>query len=147
MPFCRKKTLFRECLVLILLIFAPAAVCGETIDLKLNGDSLSAKIEDAPIKQIVQKLQAKKTIWVKGTENLPETNLSVEFEGLDFREGLERILSSLNYCLIYGTEGKLAGVIILSNPGAKAGPSRNSKSSLREKSKKQSSKRSSKRKR
>lgn len=140
----RKKADFPLCLVLLILLSCPATARCETIKLRVEGDSLTAKFEDAPVKQIVQEIQEKKTIWVKGTENLPETSLSMEFEDLPFREGLERILSSTNYCLIYGQGGNLDGVIILSNPSAKTDTSRKAGTSSREKTTKRSSRRSTK---
>ena len=88
-----------------------------TISLDFKKEGLSATIEDASLKAVVEKIAQKEDIWIKGAKKLSEDAYSVTFKDLSIRDALERILSSFNYCLFLGRGKKVLGVIIVSRQG------------------------------
>lgn len=94
------------------------AQAGE-IDLDFENQSLSAHIERAPLKAVVEKIAKRKGIWIKGDQYLTDENYSVQFKNLSVEGALERILSSMNYCLILDQKNEVLGLILIDN-GRKA---------------------------
>jgi hypothetical protein len=89
------------------------------IELKVNHQTISAKIMEAPLRDIIATIEKKGIwfkLWFKGKESVLNEKVSVRFKGLPLKEGLERILSSLNHCLIFDHNGVLSGVILLGKP-------------------------------
>lgn len=74
---------------------------------------MSADIEEAPVKAVIEKIKEERGIWVKGSHHLTDQRFSVDFEDLPVQDGLERILSRMNHSLLFDQYGKLLGVIIL----------------------------------
>ena len=132
LTYTRLKT--AETIVLCLLLISiisftsvplPHADAG-TISLNFKKEGISAIIENASLKAVVKKIAKKEDIWIKGTKKLSDEIYSVEFEGESVREALKRILSSFNYCLFLGPQGKVLGVIIVSKRGRKSIPNKRS---------------------
>jgi hypothetical protein len=66
-----------------------------TIELEFQDNVFSADIEDAPLPAIVEKIEEKQDIWVKGIHRPPPREYSVEFEDIPLCDGIERILSKI----------------------------------------------------
>lgn len=88
------------------------------IQLDFRNNALSAHIEDAPLPAVIAEIKEEQNIWVKGMQRLPQREYSVEFENIPLTEGLERILSPINHCLVFDSDGALEGIVILSSPSA-----------------------------
>ena len=105
-------------LLLISIIFFTSVLVAHadagTISLDFNKEGLSATIEDATMKAVIEKIAKKKDIWIKGAEKLSGEMYSVEFDGVSVREAFKRMLSSFNRCLFIDRKGALLGVIIIS---------------------------------
>ena len=97
-----------------------------TISLDFKKEGLSATIEDASLKAVVEKIAKKEVIWIKEAKKLSGEMYSVTFEDLSIRDALERILSSFNYCLFLSRQGEVLGVIIVSKQGRKPIPHKRS---------------------
>ena len=97
--------------------FAPAS--AGSMDLQFQKQTVSAKIDQTPVKAVIERICNQKGIWIKGKKNIPDTLYSVNFEGIQLRRALERILSScsINYCLVLGASRRIRGLIFL--PGEK----------------------------
>jgi len=128
LTYARLKT--AEAIVLYLLFISiiffmpipvPYADAG-TISLDFKNEGISATIEDASVKAVVEKIAEKEDIWIKGAKKLSGEMYSVEFEGLSIQDALERILSSFNYCLFLSRPGEVLGIIIVSRQGGKPIP-------------------------
>jgi hypothetical protein len=83
------------------------------MNLKIQGKALSADLKNIPLKFILEKLERERGIWFKGDESLFNEQVTVQFEGLSLEDGLKRILSSINYCLLFDQDRKMDGVILL----------------------------------
>jgi hypothetical protein len=86
------------------------------IDLRFRGHTFTAKIEDAPLERVMDRIREKTGIWFRiwsgGT--FESEKISVTFKDLSIKGGLERILSSVNYSLFFDESG-VVGVMILDN--------------------------------
>jgi len=87
------------------------------IDLDFKKQTLSAKIERAPLKGVIARIKEEKNIWFKfwfkSNGSLLNEQVSVRFKSLPLQDALERILSGLNHSLIFNKDGDLLGVILL----------------------------------
>jgi len=87
------------------------------IDLKLQNGLFSANLDRVPLKEIIKRLEAKKGIRFEGSDSLFEEKITVRFTNLSLENGLKRILSSMNYSLIFNRENQLQGVFIIAKNG------------------------------
>ena len=78
----------------------------------VNGDAFSARVEDSPLKAVAEQIEIKTGIWFKSGGAFPEKKVSVAFERLPFEEGLERILSKMNYSLVFDDDDEIVGVFL-----------------------------------
>lgn len=78
----------------------------------VDGKVFSAHVEDSSLKAVAEEIESKTGIWFKSDGALPEEKVSVEFEGLPFEDGLERILSKVNYSLVSDEEDEIVGVFL-----------------------------------
>lgn len=91
-----------------------------TISLDFKKEGLSARIEKASMKDVIEKIAEREGIWIKGAEKLSEEVYSGIFEGLSIRDALKRILLSFNYCFFLDGEEKVLGVIVVGKRGRRA---------------------------
>jgi hypothetical protein len=77
-----------------------------------EGEVFSAHVEDSSLKAVAEEIESKTGIWFKWGGALPDEKVSVDFEGLPFEDGLERILSKLNYSLVFDDEDEIVGVFL-----------------------------------
>jgi len=95
------------------------------IDLTVEDETLSARLRGIPLKIILEKLERERGIRFRGDSSLLEEEVTVQFTQLPFVEGLKKILTTMNYSLIYGKNGKLVGVIVIgkgrADPGVTTG--------------------------
>jgi hypothetical protein len=101
-------------------VFAPVLARGGDIDLTIEGGVLSARLKEAPLKIILERLERETGTWFRGDPSVLEEEVTVQFTELPLEEGLKRILSSMNYSLIYDSNEKPVGVIFIGK--GKAGP-------------------------
>lgn len=90
-----------------------------SVELNLSNQTLSAKIKEAPLRDVIETMEKEGVwfkLWLKGKESVLDERVSVTFTGLPVQQGLERILSTLNHCLVFDRNGRLSGVILLGKP-------------------------------
>ena len=89
------------------------------VNLLIDKNTLSADIEGASLEAVLTQIRQKTGLyyktWFGGNQTLSE-KVSVRFNRLSFKEGLERILSNVNHSLVL--EGSsVAGVMLFGKPG------------------------------
>ena len=99
-------------------IFSPLFAGGGTVDLSIEGDTLSVNLKAIPLKDILEKLEKEKGIWCRGDESVLGERISVQFTGLSLEGGMKRILASMNYSLLFDKESRLIGVIVVGKSGS-----------------------------
>ena len=84
------------------------------MNLRFSGDTLTAEIEDTPLKAVLEEIEDKKGIWfhVCSKGSLEGERISIQFKDLSIRGALERILSSMNYSLIFD-QSNVLGVMLM----------------------------------
>jgi hypothetical protein len=109
------KTAFIHSFVCLALLFLLCSAKAEemVMDLNIKDNTISANLIEAPFKDIIEKIEKEKGIWFKGSDSITDEKLSVQFQDLSLQEALGRILSVLNYSLIFDKDSKLVGVFIV----------------------------------
>lgn len=95
-----------------------------TINLDFGNRTLSANIRKAPLSAILREMKKEGIrfrIWLKGSKVSLDEKVSVQFKDLPIRDGLKRILSTMNHSLIFDNHGKLLGVFLLGKPARARG--------------------------
>jgi hypothetical protein len=77
-----------------------------------EGEVFSAHVEDSSLKAVAEEIESKTGIWFKSGGALPDEKVSVDFDGLPLEDGLERILSKMNYSLVFDDEDEIVGVFL-----------------------------------
>jgi hypothetical protein len=93
-------------------VFPPVLAQAAGIDLTFQGDLLSANLQKTQLKEILETLEKEKGILWTGNSSLLEDEITVQFKNLSLNEGVRRILSSMNHCLIFDANQRLAYVMI-----------------------------------
>jgi len=93
--------------------FSPAWSGEKDMALDFQGQTFSAFLQAAPLRFILEKLEKEKGIWFKGASSLLGEEITVQFTSLSLEDGMKRILSSMNYSLVFGRNGELHGVVII----------------------------------
>jgi hypothetical protein len=81
-------------------------------ELHCDGKSLSAHLENVPLKHVLESLKKERGIWFQGEASILDEQVTVQFTKLPLKTGLERVLASLNYSLVFNREGTILGVIV-----------------------------------
>jgi hypothetical protein len=112
-----------SCVVAVCLLFfsyAPTAAQEGEISLDFKGKTCSANVDQVPLRQVLDTIKKKRGIWYKAwstSQPALDEEISVHFEGLPIKEGMERLLSDVNHTLVF--EGSsLVGVMIFGKPPA-----------------------------
>ena len=87
------------------------------VNLTIKGETLSAKLKEIPLKDILEKLEREIGIWFKGDESVFAEMVSVQFKDLSLEDGLKRILAFKNYSLLFDRDTGVVGVIVLGQSG------------------------------
>ena len=123
----RKRTMtFHSGLVLIFaalsLFSCTSALAADLVNVK--DGSLSVNLKDTSLLEVARDIEKQSGVWFRGDETLFQEKISVTFNDLTLEEGLKRILTNLNYSLMFDTKNKIAGVMVMGegNPaGAQPG--------------------------
>jgi hypothetical protein len=115
------KEILSLIVVVYFLFIDPTALFAEWI--RIYGDptdqTMSVDIKQAPLKSVIDRIKAKKRIWVKGAYYLSDNHISVKFKDLTIEEGMKRILSTINHSLMFDQKGNLLGVVIVKTRDSK----------------------------
>ena len=108
---------------LLILLATGVSLCGYqkrvtaqegNIYLRFTEQAFTARIEGAPLQTVIDRIKKERDIWfqVWSAEGLEGEKISVTFSDLSIKDGLERILSSMNYSLFFDESG-VVGVMLL----------------------------------
>ena len=110
----RLKTVF--CAGLIVSFFVgffdyQHALCAEAVSVK--DGLLSVNLKDNSLLEVARDIESQSGVWFRGDETLFQEKISVTFNDLPLEEGLKRILTNLNYSLMFDNKNKVAGVMVM----------------------------------
>lgn len=83
------------------------------IYLDFENQIITAKLEEAPLRSVFERIKREKHLWIKGSRFLLDEKVSVQFKDLSIEDGLQRILRNMNHCLIFDQHSNLLGVIVV----------------------------------
>jgi hypothetical protein len=98
------------CLAAGLICSSPAA--AEDLSLQFEGENFSAHVEDSPLKVVADRIEKEKGIWFKAGEVLMQKKVFADFDDLPLEQGLEVILSRMNYSLVFDGKDEIVGVFL-----------------------------------
>jgi hypothetical protein len=112
-------------ITLFLLMFMHTNVSSEEsrLYIKINNRQVSANIKNTPLKKVIDQIKQEKNIWFNTgfiqDASLLDNDISVRFGNVNMKEGLDRILSGINYSIFF--EGnKVVGVMLFGEPGKRS---------------------------
>jgi hypothetical protein len=114
---------------IFLISFSYASSDNQRIDIKFNGQTMSADLEHVALRLILEKIKSEKGMWFKGNESVLEERVSVQFKDFPVQEGLKRILFDINHVLFFDYDKKLVGVFIVGKEDAGRAVSRHAATS------------------
>ena len=74
---------------------------------------LSVNLKDNSLLEVARDIEKQSGVWFRGDETLFQEKISVTFNDLPIEEGLKRILSNMNYSLMFDAKNKVAGVMVM----------------------------------
>ena len=83
------------------------------VDLVFKKETLSANLNEVPLKVVLEKISREKGIWIKGKESVLEGKVSLQFQDLSLHDGLKRILAQCDHSLVFNRSGRLIGLYIV----------------------------------
>jgi hypothetical protein len=88
---------------------------AEAIRLRYTKDALSARLDKAPLSDVLAEFERQSGAEIRGNLRSPR-EVSAEFEAVPIAEALHRLLGDQNFALVYGREGGLRAVKLLGGP-------------------------------
>ena len=85
---------------------------AESISLDFQGATFTASLDEAPLRNVFEKVQQETGIWFNAPESLLDERVSVQFENLSVQEGLKRILHTMNHSFLFDQDNNLIGAFV-----------------------------------
>lgn len=104
------------------LLLAPLCSWAERVSIQEG--RISVDLQDADVLSVAKDIERQTGITFKGDESLLEEKISVSFKDLPLEQGIKRILTNLNYSLVFDSRGEVSEVKLMSEgTSASASPS------------------------
>lgn len=103
----------------VLLFMGAGSAVGEGPSITFEEESFSAHLEELSLKAVTEKIESETGIWFQAGEALLQERVSVAFDELSFEDGLDRILSTMNYSLVFDEDEEIVGVFLFRRLDAK----------------------------
>jgi len=110
----QKTTVLSALIALLVIFFYPIVFVAseEWNTLIFQGETLTAILEEESLENIFEKFQKETGIWFRVPESELDERVSVQFENLSIKEGLKRILRTMNYSLLFDQDNNLIGAFV-----------------------------------
>jgi hypothetical protein len=92
-----------------------SAETAESIQLRYAKDLLSARLDKAPLSDVLAEFERQSGAEIRGNLRSPR-DVSAEFEAVPIAEAIHRLLGDQNFALVYGRDGGLRAVELLGAP-------------------------------
>jgi len=109
-----KDKVFAALMTILLIFCLPIESAASEISkiLVFQGATITANLKEEPLRNIFARVHRETGIWFKIPESELNERVSVQFENLSIREGLKRILRTMNYCLLFDRDNNLIGAFV-----------------------------------
>ncbi len=112
----KKRTRTCRCSLLFILS-AVSLFCLTSADaadqVSVKDGFLSVNLKETTLLDVARDIEKQSGVWFRGDETLFQEKISVTFGDLPLEEGLKRILTNLNYSLMFDNKNKVAGVMVM----------------------------------
>lgn len=103
----------------LLSMYSTASPQERQLYLKIKNQKVSANIKNTPLKEVIEEIKQEKDIWfdtgfIQDKSTLDD-DISVRFGNVSMKEGLDRILSGINYSMFF-QGNKVVGVMLFGQP-------------------------------
>jgi len=99
----------------VLLLMTGVTLGQNDVSIRFEGDRVSATVRKASLSSVLNTIREERGIWLETgflkNESLLDEQISVTFEDIAVKDGLERILSGINHCLVF-EQGSIAGIML-----------------------------------
>jgi hypothetical protein len=95
-----------------LMMFSVAMVQAADL-VSVKDGLLSVNLEETSLLDAAREIEKQSGVWFRGDEKLFQEKISITFKDLSLEEGLKRILTNLNYSLMFDAESEVAGVMVM----------------------------------
>lgn len=102
---------FRSFWILFSLLVFSSAQAADPVS--VNDGLLSVNLKETSLLEVARDIEKQSGVWFRGDETLFQEKISVTFHDLPLQEGLKRILSNLNYSLMFDAKNEVAGVMVM----------------------------------
>ena len=85
------------------------AASEESNTLVLQEETVTASFKETPLKTVFEKIQKETGIWFRVADSELDERVSIQFENLSVKEGLKRILRTMNYSFLFDQDNNLIG--------------------------------------
>jgi len=92
--------------------FIVVAESKESSMLVFQGATITAILKEVPLQTVFEKVQKETGIWFKVAESELDERVSIQFENLSVKEGLKRILRTMNYSFLFDQDNNLIGAFV-----------------------------------
>ena len=110
-PTIRISGVFQAILLTFSLLAVASAQAADPIAVK--DGLLSVNLKDMTLLDVARDIEKQSGVWFRGDETLFQEKISVSFNDLPLEEGLKRILTNVNYSLMFDAKNKVAGVMVM----------------------------------
>jgi hypothetical protein len=97
--------------------FSNAAQVSSDFVIEFEDQSVSAKLKNASLVQVLEKIKQETGIWINLNASMHGKEVSIIFDDLTLEAAIKRILHNLNHILVYDRNKSLVGVYILDKKG------------------------------
>jgi|GEM_PF-4185703 len=101
--------------VLIVILLTGVSAGQNEVSIRFEKGMVSADIRKVSLSRVLEVIREEKGIWLETgflkDESLLDEQISLQFQDVPVQDGLERILSGINHCLVF-EKGSIAGVML-----------------------------------
>ena len=98
---------------LFVCLFCASPASSLPADLSFNGSLFSADLKDVSLREVLKRLKDERGIDWEGDPAALEEKITVRFSDLSLHQGMRRVLSGMNYSLVFDADKRLIDVVII----------------------------------
>jgi len=110
----KKATVFTALITILVIFyyFIVVAASEESNTLVIQGATVTAILKEEPLKNVFEKVQKETGIWFRVADSELDERVSIQFENLSVKEGLKRLLRTMNYSFLFDQDNHLIGAFV-----------------------------------
>ena len=107
------KQILSICFLFMFMLISTSVAAEKSISIKWQDENMTADIKNAPINEVLKKIEKEQGLLFTIADPLLNKKISVSFKNLKFSEAMKRILKLFNYTFIFDKNGSLKKVNVV----------------------------------